>query len=135
MRPEVAAEVREWPERAADDLREAEHDLTAAPPLLRGAAFHSQQAAEKALKAFLAAHERPFPRTHDLDTLGITVVALDSTMAALVDRARDLTPYAWRFRYPGAPLAPAEHETRESLGPAREVYEAILSRLPGEVRA
>ena len=35
MRPEVAAEVREWLERAADDLREAEHDLTAAPPLAR----------------------------------------------------------------------------------------------------
>ena len=41
MQPEVAAEVREWLERAADDLREAEHDLTAATPLLRGAVFHS----------------------------------------------------------------------------------------------
>jgi hypothetical protein len=30
MHPEVAAEVREWLERAADDLREANHDLTAA---------------------------------------------------------------------------------------------------------
>lgn len=134
MRPEVVAEVREWLERAADDLREAEHDLTAAPPLLRGAVFHSQQAVEKALKGFLAAHERPLPRTHDLDELGIAVVALDATLAAVVDGAKDLTPYAWRFRYPGAPLAPAEDETREALALAREVYEAILSRLPGEVR-
>lgn len=83
MRPEVAAEVREWLERATDDLREAEHDLVAVPPLLRGAAFHSQQAAEKALKAFLAAHESPFPRTHDLDQLGVAVAALDSTLCAL----------------------------------------------------
>jgi HEPN domain-containing protein len=49
MQPEMAAEVREWLERAADDLREAEHDLTAVQPLVRGAVFHCQQAAEKAL--------------------------------------------------------------------------------------
>lgn len=133
MRPEVAAEVREWLARAADDLREAEHDLTAAPPLARGAVFHSQQAAEKAFKAFLATHERPFSRTHDLDQLGIAVVALDSTLADVVDRAKDLTPYAWRFRYPGAPLAPAEEEVREALTLARAVYEAVLARLPEDV--
>ena len=134
MRPEVTAEVREWLERAVDDLREAEHDLTAAPPLVRGVVFHCQQAAEKALKAFLAAHERPFPRTHDLDELGNAVVALDSTLKAVVERAKDLTPYAWRFRYPGAPLAPTEDEARAALTPAREVYEVILARLPAEVR-
>jgi len=128
MRPEVAAEVREWLERAADDLREAKHDLTPAPPLLRGAVFHSQQVAEKALKAFLAAHERPFRKTHDLDELGIAVVALDSTLAAVVDRAKDLTPYAWRFRYPGTPLAPTNDEAAEALALAREVYEGILAR-------
>jgi HEPN domain-containing protein len=134
MRPEVAAEVREWLERAADDLREAEHDLTAAPPLLRGAVFHSQQAAEKALKAFLAAHNCPFPKTHDLDEIGRPVMALDPSLATVVDRAKDLTPYAWRFRYPGAPAAPTEDETREALTLARDVYTAILDRLPGEVR-
>lgn len=64
----------------------------------------------------------------------VAAVALDSTLAAVVDRAQDLTPYAWRFPYPGAPLAPVEDETREALAVAREVYEAILSRLPGEVQ-
>ncbi|MBV9280678.1 MAG: HEPN domain-containing protein, partial [Chloroflexi bacterium] len=130
----VAAEVREWLERAADDLREAEHDLGADPPLVRGAVFHSQQAAEKALKAFLAAHDRPFRKTHDLDEVGRAVTALDSTLATVVDRAKDLTPYAWRFRYPGAPVAPTEDETREALTLAREVHAAILTRLPEEVR-
>jgi len=134
MRPEVAAEVREWIERAAEDLREADHDLAGAPPLVRGAVFHSQQTAEKALKAFLAAHERPFRRTHDLDELGMAVVALDPSLAAVVDRAKDLTPYAWRFRYPGAPLALGEDEAGEALALARAVYEAVLARLPEEVR-
>jgi HEPN domain-containing protein len=134
MQPEIAAEVRDWVERAADDLREAEHNLTAAPPLVRGALFHSQQTAEKALKALLAAHDHPFPKTHDLEELGRMVIALDSTMAPIVDRAKHLTPYAWRFRYPGAPPPPSESETREALAIARDVYAAILTRLPDEVR-
>jgi HEPN domain-containing protein len=134
MQPEVVAEVREWLERAADDLREAKHDLTAAPPLVRGAVFHCQQTAEKALKAFLSAHEYQFRRTHDLDELGIAVMALDSTLAVVVDRAKDLTPYAWRFRYPGAPLTPTEDEAHDALDLAQAVYDAILARLPEEVR-
>lgn len=134
MGPEVEAEVREWLERASDDLREAEYDMTADPPLVRGAVFHAQQAAEKALKAFLTAHDHPFPKTHDMDELGRAVAALDSTLAPLVDRANDLTPYAWRFRYPGAPADPTTEEAREALSLAREVYAAILDRLPEEVQ-
>jgi len=70
MRPDLLAEVRDWVQRAVEDLREAEHDLTAEPPPLRGAVFHCQQAAEKALKAFLTAHEEPFRKIHDLDECG-----------------------------------------------------------------
>lgn len=69
MRPEVAQEVKEWLERAAEDWREAEHDLAAAPPFLRGALFHCQQAAEKAIKAFYLVLQRDFRYTHDLGTL------------------------------------------------------------------
>jgi len=65
MRPEVRAEVRDWLLRATDDLREAEHGA-ATPPLIRGSVFQCQRAAEKALKAFLAAHEQTFRKTHDL---------------------------------------------------------------------
>ncbi len=134
MRPEVAAEVQEWLERAVDDLREAAHDPTASPPLLRGSLFHSQQAAEKALKAFLAAHELPLRRTHDLDEIGMAVVVLDATLEPTVDHAKDLTPYAWRFRYPGAPYAPDDEQAREALGLAQAVYGAVLQRLPPEAR-
>jgi hypothetical protein len=62
------------------------------------------------------------------------VLALDATLAATVDRAKDLTPYAWRFRYPGTPLVPSEEDTQEALALAREVYDAVAVRLPPEVR-
>ncbi|WP_447972362.1 HEPN domain-containing protein [Nitrospira sp. Kam-Ns4a] len=134
MRPDICREVGEWLARAADDIREADHDLRAQPPLLRGAVFHCQQAAEKALKAFLVARERPFRKTHDLDELGQAAVALDSTLTEVVTAAIDLTPYAWRFRYPGESEEPSREEAERALALAREVYEAVLARLPGEVR-
>jgi HEPN domain-containing protein len=120
MRPDVAQEVREWLERAAEDMREAEHDLTAAPPLLRGAVFHCQQVAEKVLKAFLTAHDRPFRKTHDLEELGREATTIDRGLSAVVDKASDLTPYAWRFRYPGIPAAPTEEEATDAVAIARD---------------
>jgi HEPN domain-containing protein len=60
------ADTRAWLARARDDIRGADIDLAAAPPLLGDAAFHCQQAVEKALKAFLTWHDRPFRKTHDL---------------------------------------------------------------------
>jgi len=45
-----------------------------------------------------------------------------------------LTDYAWKFRYPGAPAEATLEEARESLALARDVTEAILNRLPAEVR-
>ena len=134
MRSELRAEVGEWLQRADEDLREAEHDLKAVAPLTRGAVFHCQQAAEKAMKAFLTATEHLFPKTHDLEVLGTAVAEHDSTLADVLDRAADLTPYAWRFRYPGTPVAPTLQEARQALALAREVYEGILERLPENVR-
>jgi HEPN domain-containing protein len=132
MRPELLAEVREWVQGAIEDLREAEHDLAASPPLVRGAVFHCQQAAEKVLKAFLSMHEEPFRRTHDLDELGAAAAAHDPSLGDVLGRAAELTPYAWRFRYPGTPSVPTMDEAREALRIAREVYEAVLARLPDE---
>jgi len=69
-------DTRAWLARARDDLRGAEIDLAAVPPLLGDAAFHCQQAVEKALKALLVWHDRPFRRTHDLVEFGAECVAI-----------------------------------------------------------
>jgi hypothetical protein len=71
-RPEEAraAEAREWLARAHADLRAADADLAVSPPLLDDVAFHSQQAVEKSLNAYLAWHDQPFHKTHDIVELG-----------------------------------------------------------------
>jgi HEPN domain-containing protein len=132
--PVRLADTRAWLSRVASDLRAAELDFTAAPPLLSDIAFHCQQAVEKAFKAFLTWHDRPFRKTHDLREVGGQCVDLDPTLSALVDRAAPLTDYAWEFRYPGNESEPTEEEAAEAMALAREVTDAILARLPEEAR-
>lgn len=127
-------ETRAWLAKAASDLRAAAHEFSAEPPILDDIVFHAQQAAEKALKGFLSWHDRPFRRTHDLVELGQACADSDPTLETLLRQAAPLTEYAWRFRYPGDPEQPDEEEARAALSVAGQVYEAILSRLPAEVR-
>lgn len=134
MSPDKLAEIRGWLVKAKDDLRGAEIDLQASPPLLGDALFHCQQAVEKALKGFLTLHDRAFRKTHDLDELAAECEKLDDSLAAVLDRARDLTPFAWRFRYPGDDEPPPAAEIVEALALARKVVEEIRRRLPAALR-
>jgi HEPN domain-containing protein len=128
------ADTRGWLRRAAADLRGADIDLAADPPLIGDAVFHCQQAAEKALKAFLAWHDAPFRKTHDLAEIGQQCVTLDSSLEPLCRSAEGLTAFAWIFRYPGEPEEPSVEDAVAAAALARDVYHAVLSRLPGEVR-
>ena len=130
----LVAETRSCLAKAADDLRAADHEFTAAPPLLGDIAFHCQQAVEKTMKALLTRHGQPFRKTHSLEEVGEQCLAIDPTLRPVVDRAAPLTEYAWKFRYPGDPDAPDVNEVREALTIARDVYAAVLGRLPNEVR-
>lgn len=90
--------------------------------------FHAQQAVEKAIKGFLGWHDRTFRE------LGEATAAVDSTLEPVLRRAAPLTEYAWRFRYPGDVNEPPVEEARQALETARDVFEAVLSRLSVEVR-
>lgn len=134
MQPETAVEARAWFQKATNDLRGADIDLAAAPPLVEDALFHCQQAAEKAMKGDLTAHERVFRKTHDLDELARACEAIDPTLKAVLLEARDLTVFAWEFRYPGDSHVPSEGEAVQTLALARQVVSVLLDRLPPTIR-
>jgi HEPN domain-containing protein len=132
--PALVTETRAWLAKAALDLRAARHEFTAEPPLLDDIVFHPQQAAEKALKAYLTWHQTPFRKTHSLEELREQCLALDATLRSSIDRAVPLTEYAWKFRYPGEIETPTDTEAREALTDAQAVYNASFTRLPDGVR-
>jgi HEPN domain-containing protein len=130
-----AQDVRAWLKKAAFDLRAAEHEMSAPEAgLWSDVVFHAQQAIEKTFKAFLAWHDVPFRKTHNLEELGRVCVSVDATVRPLVDKAAPLTEYAWKFRYPGEPSEPSELEAEEALNTAREVFRELTKRLPISVQ-
>lgn len=132
--PARLADTNAWMVRAASDLGAGAHELTAVPPFTADAVFHAQQAAEKSPKGFLAWHDVPFGKTHDLAALGRLCADIDQTLTSVAQRAALLTDYAWKFRYPGELQDPPREEAESALALAREVYETILQRLPTDVR-
>lgn len=132
--PELVAETSAWLSRARRDLDTAAFELTAALPFAADAVFHAQQAAEKALKGFLTWHSSPFRKTHNLEELGEQCLQFEPALKPVIDRAVPLTKYAWKYRYPGEPEEPSQQEAEAALALAREVYDAVLARLPEEVR-
>jgi len=133
MAPDEARieDVRAWLQKATLDLRAAAHGMSAPEAgLWSDVVFHAQQAAEKTFKAFLAWHDVPFRKTHNLEELGRVCISIDPTLSPIVDRAASLTEYAWKFRYPGEPSEPSQDEANEALITARDVYEVLTGRLP-----
>jgi len=131
--PAKVADTKGWLAKAVVDIRAAEHEQTASPPITADIVFHAQQLVEKTLKSFLTWHDQPFRKTHNLIELGEQCSALSPDLQALLRRAAPLTEYAWKFRYPGEAEDPSTEEADGALAIAREVFDTICASLPEEV--
>ena len=130
------SEAKAWMVKAWRDLETARRAANGEPPFYDVAVYHCQQAAEKAVKAFLVHHGKPHEKTHDIEVLVDLAGEIDSNFNRLADAADALTPYATRFRYPNATFAvepqPAEYD--EALKYAQAIYDFVLNRLPADAR-
>ena len=126
--PPDAPLVEEWLRKARRDLYMAA--LAAQNPAAAPDAwgFHCQQAAEKALKAFLHFHEREVERTHDVDFLVLECSAIDPAFGAWSEVAGMLTAFAVQYRYPG-PADPTEEKLREAMRAAESLVVAVEVRV------
>ena len=91
--------------------------------------FHVQQAAEKALKAWLALLGETYPLTHNLQALSDRVRRRDIAVEAF-DRLVEFTPYAVELRYGGLD---ADAESIDRPG-AIALVETLLDRVGQELR-
>src|SRR5437588_678914 len=109
--------IRAW-------LIKSRNDLTAACEIgalphgpLDIAIYHCQQAAEKAVKGFLAFHDHRLERSHDVERLVDLAESYKAGFAKWQEAAITLTPYATAYRYPGesTTLEPSRAEFDEAL--------------------
>lgn len=119
--------IQDWLNKAELDIASAEYLLSHDPPLLYPSCFHSQQAAEKCLKAFLTWKQVEFPKTHIIEELLDLISTFDIELAASLESAAKLTPYGVDLRYPGDQGEPSLEESRNALRLAAQVRDAVLS--------
>jgi len=119
-------------------LQKSESDRKAAGLALDGnlgdvACFHSQQLAERVLKAYLVWNGVSFPFTHNLSRLLDICGKVDAAFLSLIPVAETLTPYAVEFRY-DVEFWPERSVARKSLDSALTIRAFILERLPDEMK-
>jgi HEPN domain-containing protein len=121
--------VQQW-------IRKAESDLEAARILLNTqmddyfpCVFHSQQAAEKFLKAYLVRHQIEFRKTHDLDELLVLSDSFDSSLRHEIASCLWLTPYGAAFRYPGEYPVVDQNLADRAYKESELVKNAVMKRL------
>jgi HEPN domain-containing protein/predicted nucleotidyltransferase len=129
MRPEALQEASDWLTRARRDHLAAYRSLDAEPKLADIAVYHAQQAAENALKAYLAAHDEPFPKIHDLQPLVQRCEEFDPAFSKFISDAQVLTPYATQFSYPGGPVEPDLKEAQAAISIATGITDYVSSQL------
>ncbi len=94
--------TQEWVNKAEGDFATAQRELQVQQmPNYDAVCFHSQQCAEKYLKAFLQEENISFSKTHDLSTLLGLLLPVEPTWVTLRPTLDALTTYAVEFRYPG----------------------------------
>jgi len=92
---------KEWLMIAEQDLALAKFVLNDEDEsIITPAIFHTQQCAEKALKAYLVYKKQTIKRTHDLMRLVKLCMHFDKGFELLFDKAEELNPYLTDSRYP-----------------------------------
>ncbi len=118
-----------WLHKAHNDLKSALKLLDGDDPIMDTAIYHTQQCAEKALKAYLAFKSEPLKKTHDIELLVELCSAIDSDFETLYSYSENLTPYATAFRYPDICIEPDYNEVHEAIGMAKEILDFVEKRI------
>ena len=127
--PEHVADVREWINRALDDVRWAQHSLQGG--FFPQTCFACQQAAEKAVKAFCLASGGPLRRTHSLPDLLRDAVKFDEQASQFEDSALVLDAYYAPTRYADTPAIVdyTERRAQDAIERATAIVEWCQTRI------
>ncbi len=120
---------KEWLSFAEDDLKAAKLMLFNEEIILGPALYHTQQCAEKAIKAFLIYKDKPLRRIHDLVELVHLCIELDGDFEEILMDAADLNPYATRARYPDSYyIMPDVTTAHVNFNQAKKIFEFVKTK-------
>lgn len=125
-------EIREWLQKAKNDLLSAQILMKHEPPVLDTASFHCQQAVEKVLKAFLVWKGVSFEKVHSLTYFLDLCETQEPRFGSMRERAEALAPYAVEIRYPGEVMEVSRSEAEEALSTAEALWNFVINLLPTE---
>jgi HEPN domain-containing protein len=114
-------------------LYKAEQDLGSAKHLLNGgfygtAIYHTQQAAEKAFKAYCVHIGVSVPRTHNLDTLCQLCQTSDIDFSNIYLYAIDLNGLDVAFRYPSVLFEPTDTDVQNAIQLASDILDFVKTK-------
>jgi HEPN domain-containing protein len=121
--------IEEWLRYAKNDLIVAHHvfeDLH--PKQTEISAWHCQQCAEKALKAFLVARDIDPPKIHDLDELVKRCQNIDAGFSEIQYDCEKVNPYGSGVRYPNE-LADDETIVKTLIWRAQKIYDFCAAKI------
>lgn len=121
--------VRQWLLKAEEDFNAAASLLTYGTTFINTVCFHSQQAVEKYIKAFLTYHQIEFPKTHDIGKLLDLISLSNSTLSESLHESISLTSYGVDSRYPGEFPEVTIHDAQEAIQIAGKVRKLVLELL------
>lgn len=122
---------KKWIDKAREDLRWTESNLRG--EIWHGACFTAQQAAEKALKAYILSRGREHKKIHSLVALLEDCKKFDVSFENIREKCATLTVYYAPVRYPDiAEFSDITNEkAQEAYQFAKEVVEFVEKKLQG----
>ena len=119
---------QEWVDKAEGDFHTAlRESRVRKAPNYDAVCFHSQQCAEKYLKAYLQEHNQSFPYRHDLIPLLDLTLLYDALIEMLRPWLIDLNHYAIDFRYPGERTV--KEDAQDAIRAVRHVRDFMHQKL------
>ncbi|MEI6885337.1 MAG: HEPN domain-containing protein [Bacteroidota bacterium] len=119
--------IRQWLDKAEEDLLVA-RQLLSMDVIAKGAVgFHLQQAAEKFLKAFLFSRSFDPPKTHNIEYLIEQCKTSEPDFSKVV--TGNLTDYGVEVRYPGDFLEPSLNELQILIIVVEEIRDISLRNI------
>lgn len=124
----------EWLFKAYNDLKSAQKLMRGDDKILDTAIYHTQQCAEKSLKAFLSFKQQPTQKTHDTALLTELCMSLNKNFETLLEDAKSFASYDTVFRYPGEILEPDEDDVESAIEKAEIIFNFVKDIIQRELQ-